>query len=322
VPYSALTKAVTSGLVASTDGVGLPGFALLPVSVMASAVGMIAFIFLSGWWRYATRTSRGVPIPTRWTFASGACTAGIIATTTIAYTFDGVSIVFVMLLMRGGVLILAPIVDAASGRRTRWYSWVGLALSMAALVVAFAERGGYALTLLCGIDIGLYLASYFVRLRIMSYRAKTKELAVNRRYFVEEQLVAAPLLLVVVAIWASLGVGEIGTQLRMGFTDLWGTAVLPAVIMIGLFSQGTGIFGSLVFLDARENTYCVPVNRASSILAGVVASFALHIFLDQAAPSAHKLVGAGLIVLAILALTLGPAWTQQREREAKLSPSQ
>jgi len=34
------------------------------------------------------------------------CTAGIIGTTTLAYTFEGVSIVFVMLLMRGGVLLI------------------------------------------------------------------------------------------------------------------------------------------------------------------------------------------------------------------------
>ncbi|MCA9528119.1 MAG: hypothetical protein KC549_17655, partial [Myxococcales bacterium] len=79
-----------------------------------------------------------IPFPGRWTFLSGLCTAGIIATTTLAYTFEGVSIVFMMLLMRGGLLVLAPIVDKVTGRRVRWFSWAALAMSMGALLVAFS----------------------------------------------------------------------------------------------------------------------------------------------------------------------------------------
>ncbi len=42
---------------------------------------------------------------------SGLGTAIIIGTTTLAFTFTGVSILFALLLMRGGVLIIAPTVD-------------------------------------------------------------------------------------------------------------------------------------------------------------------------------------------------------------------
>jgi len=60
------------------------------------------------WWRYASRHElfgRSVPGPRRLTLLSGACTSMVVVTTTLAYTFDGVSIVFAMLLMRGGVLV-------------------------------------------------------------------------------------------------------------------------------------------------------------------------------------------------------------------------
>ena len=138
-PYSALTKALSSG---QYPGVAaIPGVSLLPLSTAMSLVVMIVFLSTMGWWKHATQRQflgRSWPVPTRWTAISGACTATIIATTTLAYTFDGVSIVFIMLLMRGGVLIVAPIVDVMSGRKVRWFSFVGLALSMAALVVAFA----------------------------------------------------------------------------------------------------------------------------------------------------------------------------------------
>ena len=48
---------------------------------------------------------------------SGVATAVIIGTTTLNYTFVGISILFALLLMRGGVLILAPVVDTLLGRQ-------------------------------------------------------------------------------------------------------------------------------------------------------------------------------------------------------------
>ena len=107
VPYSALTKALSKGLVPGMDGGAVSGFTLLPVSVAASTVGMLTCLTVARWWRFAGRRELFgvvVPWPGRWTFLSGLCTAAIIATTTLSYTFSGVSIVFVMLLMRGGVL--------------------------------------------------------------------------------------------------------------------------------------------------------------------------------------------------------------------------
>ncbi len=305
-PYSALTKALSRGALAGMTE-PLDGFALLPSTTLASLVGMFAFLGLSGWFRYAGRRRMfGVelPWPSRWTFLSGLATGAVIATTTLAYTFDGVSIVFVMLLMRGGVLILAPIVDAISGRPVRWFSWTGLGLSMAALLVAFAEDGGYTITLVCAVDVAVYLAAYFVRLRFMSRLAKSDEGDANRRFFVEEQMVATPTIVIALALFAVFGRGSIAGALVSGFTDIWGSPVLAEALVVGLLSQGTGVFGGLILLDKRENTYCVPVNRSSSILAGVVASFGLSAWLGLGAPSAYELIGAGLVVAAIVVLTL------------------
>ena len=83
-----------------------------------------------------------------------------------------------------------------------------------------------------------------------------------------------------------------------------------------MLSQATGIFGTLVFLDASENTFSVPVNRCSSILAGVVASAILAMTLDAPWPSAYQLGGAGLVMLAIVALTAGPIISKRRSASA------
>jgi hypothetical protein len=64
-------------------------------------------------------------------------------------------------------------------------------------------------------------------------------------------------------------------------------------------------------LQKQENTFCVPVNRCSSVLAGVFASYALTIFLAQPPPSGRELLGAGIIVAAILFLTI-PTLVQKR----------
>lgn len=308
-PYSALTKALTSGLL---DGVPvLSGTAILPISVMASTVGMYVMLSLLGWWHYATPWKLGgvtLRRPRALTMLSGACTSAIVITTTLAYTFEGISIVFAMLLMRGGVLVLAPLVDLLARRHVRWFSWLALGLSVASLLAAFSGDGGLAITVVAAVDIGIYLLSYFVKLRLMSGAAKSTDLATNRRFFVEEQMVATPLAALACFVVALLG----QEQLRVGFFDLWQHPALPYIVVVGLLSQGTGVFGALVLLSPQENTYTVPVNRASSVLAGVLATLGLALFFGQRFPGPTEFIGAGLILAAILALSLPMVFARSR----------
>jgi hypothetical protein len=315
-PYSALVKAISDGILPGLHG-RLDGIMLQPLQVTSSLVAMFVFITWIGWWKYPGRKrilGAEVPFPTLWTGLSGICTALVIVTTNLAYTFQGVSIVFVMLLMRGGVLILGPIVDALTGRHVRWFSAAGLFLSLAALVVAFAEKGGYEITLLCAIDVAIYLFAYFVRFQFMSRLAKSDDAHLSIRYFVEEQMVATPVLVFALALLAAFGSGPMAALLRKGFTEIPFSSAVVYVVLAGIFSQGTGIFGTLIFLDKRENTFCIPVNRSSSVLAGVLASFTLALFFGKRFPSAHELVGALLVILAILFLSLPPLIGKRRAR--------
>lgn len=306
VPYSALDKALAEGLLPGMRG-GVSGFELLPCTVLATLAGMLVFLGVSGWWRLSAVTSiAGIPVhlPSPWTFFSGLCTAAIIMTTTLAYTFPGVSIVFMMLLMRGGVLVIAPLVDALTGRVVRWYSWTALGLALAALLVAFSERMSFQLGLAAGLNVGVYLLAYFIRLRFMSRLAKSDRPGEMKRYFAEEQMVATPALMSMLGVLALIDAGPVTGAIRDGFTSFFQRGVTLPAIAVGLFSLGTGIFGGLILLDRRENTFCVPVNRASSILAGVGATLALHWLFGLRLPTAHEWTGAGLIIAAILVLSL------------------
>jgi hypothetical protein len=317
VPYTFLTKDVT-------NGGGLPGNAVLPLATLASMVGMYVFITAKGWWRYAHRRQafgRSLPMPRLVTLLSGLSTAAIFTTTTLAYTFEGISIIFAMLLMRGGLLILGPIVDKVSGKPFRaipWYAWTGSTLAFVALLVGFADEGGSELTVIAAIDIAIYLIAYFFRLRWMTRFAKRGSKADDIAFFVEEQMVATPSAFIVLTTLALTLDNKLGTQLAWGFVDIWQSPELVlTVLLIGLCSQGTGIFGALILLEPQENAFTVPVNRASSVLSGLVASLLLTAFLDHPFPSDYELIGAVIIVLAIGVLAYPSVTTAIRARAAQ-----
>ncbi len=315
VPYSFMTKVMSKGLLSSLNGNGLAGFSILPVTAIATTLAMIVTISALGWWKYATHSKVfgiNMPHPTKWTFLSGVSTALIIGTTTLAYTFEGLSIVFAMVLMRGGVLIIAPIIDHITNRKVRWFSYAGMVFALFALLVSLFDTKGYHVPFLAGIVIATYLASYFIRFQFMSRLAKSESADANKKYFVEEQMTATPIFLFILIMFALFNVDGITESVRTGFTFHWNQPYLWALIIIGVLSQGTGVFGTLVFLDKNENTYCIPVNRSSSIIAGVLASFLLTWIFGVNPPAASRLMGAGFIVFAILFLTIPPALAKRK----------
>ena len=205
--------------------------------------------------------------------------------------------------MRGGVLILAPVVNTLLGRRVRAGSWIALGLSFAALTIAFADVGGYQMTLVAGLNIAAYLLGYCIRIPNMTGLAKSPDPAVNARYFHEETLVAAIALTALPALCLLLGDGPILAELRAGFTTFFADPLVVPALIIGVLYACLYMFGTAVYLDPRENTYCIPLNRCSSLLLGVVASFGLTWFLGWKPPSSYQ-VAAAVVILAALAFLM------------------
>ncbi len=304
-PYSGLTRALSNGILTGTHR-QLRGTVLLPVTVMAVAIGMLGFITVMNWWKYAGhREFLGVsiPFPRRQTFLSGICMATIMGTTTLAFAFEGISIVLVLVLLRGGVLIIAPLVDTIVGRRVRWFCWAAMLISLMAVLVVLGDATSYQLKIPATVAIAAYLTAYFIKFQLMSRLAKTNERSTTLRYFVEEQMVASPLLLFVLAALASIGLGDAMMGLRIGFTTFLASKESGFALLVGLLYAGLCVCTSLIFLDRRENTFCIPMHCGSSMLSGVAATYALSFAFHQTPPNQSQLVSAGLIVVALAFLS-------------------
>jgi hypothetical protein len=304
IPYSALTKGITLG---HAGGQVRSGFELLPSTVLVTSVLMLTFVSIMGWWthaRHRTLLGASVPFPCAETAGSGLAFAIIIMTTTLAFTFTGISIVFALLLMRAGVLILSPIIDSVYQRRVRWFSWMGLGLSGSALVVAFSNVDSYQVGIVAVLNLGAYLVSYSFRLPCMTRMAKVGDVHTAYGYFAEEQLVAIPTLVLLPALLAVIGKGSIPHDLELGFRDLMrGSEFVLTGYLIGLCYAGLGIFGTLMYLDRRENTFCVPLNRCSSMLSGFVASYVLAALVPTRRLEASEVIAACLVIAALLVMS-------------------
>ncbi|WP_338446391.1 hypothetical protein V5F89_00925 [Pelagerythrobacter marensis] len=314
LPNAMITKLITSE---ADIGLGRPltGLETLPASLTISLVLTYLFIWLSGWYRDANTVQfagRQIPMPTRYTFLSGLGTALILFTVPLSFTIKDVSIPFMQLLMRGDILIIAPFVDFIFGRKVRWWSWVALVMVLGAMAITLVDRGGLRLPPIAIVTIVLYTLGYFIRLMVMTKTAKNGDPALVRRYFVEEKIVALPLAIAALAVLAASGIGGGDNQLQWGFIDVWTSDAMWPIFWIGLTLTVISVVAIIILLDPRENAYCVPLERAASLVAGVGAAALLAWFFGLTAPRPAELVGAGILVGAIVLLSVAPRMAARR----------
>ena len=292
-------------------GLGRPltGLETLPATLIFNMVLTYLFIWWSGWHREANAVQLGgmrVPVPTRLTLLSSLGTALVLFTVPLSFTIPDVSIPFIQLLMRGDILIIAPLVDIMYGRKVRWWSWVALAMVLLALFITLFDRGGLKLPPLAILTVVLYTFGYFLRLAVMNRVSKTGDPASVKRYFVEEKVVALPLSVAVLAAISASGIGGQSGELAYGFIGVWSDPVLLPLFLIGLTLAIIGVVAIIILLDPNENAYCVALERAASLVAGVGGAILLALFFHGAMPRPAELIGAGILIGAIVLLSLAP----------------
>jgi len=318
LPNVIITKLLSSQPHADLGG-PLSGLEILPSSLIISTVLTYLFIWLSGWHKDAHSRMIGrirVPLPTRYTLLSGLGTALVLFTVPLSFTFEGVSIPFIQLLMRGDILIIAPLVDIMFGRKVRWWSWVALAMVLVALWITLSDRGGLYLPPLAILTIVLYTIGYFLRLAVMNHVSKNGDAETVRRYFVEEKVIALPLSVAVLAAISAWGIGGQSSELGWGFVAVWRDPVIWPLLGIGTTLAVLGVVAVIILLDPHENAYCVAIERAASLVAGVGGAVLLALFWNAKMPRPAELIGAVILIAAIALLSLAPRMIKARTRTA------
>lgn len=315
-----LPNVIVTRLVTTTPhaGLGRPltGLETLPASLVVNMVLTWAFIWLSGWHKDANKLAVGplrIPFPTRHTFLSGIGTALVLFTVPLSFTIPDVSIPFIQLIMRGDILIIAPLVDLMFGRRVRWWSWAALGLVLLALLVTLSDRGGLKLPPIAILTVVLYTLGYFLRLYVMTKVSKSGDPASVRRYFVEEKMIALPMSVVILGLISASGIGGQAGELSWGFVGVWSDPVLIDLFWIGATLTVISVLAIIILLDPRENAYCVPLERAASLVAGVGGSVLLAWFWGLKMPRGAELAGAGILIGAIVLLSLAPRLSPGRK---------
>jgi hypothetical protein len=319
LPYIVLTRMMAT-VPAADLGRPLTGLEILPAMLITGAMATYLFMWVAGWMRDVTRVrvfGVSIPLADRWTALSGLCTAVILFSVPLSYTFTNVSIPFIQLLMRGDLLLIAPVVDLVAGRRVRWWSWTALALVAFAMLIGFHARGSLGLPPLALFTVLVYTIAYFCRLWVMTKVAKNDDPNLLKRFFSEEKIVAFPLAILMLALLTLAGGSDQSGELRRGFIDVWTSDQIGYIAFCGAMVCLTGVFSAVILLDRRENSFCVPLERSASILAGIAGSVVLALAWAAKMPSVGEFVGAALLIVAICTLSFGPRLRGSRPKASK-----
>ena len=164
----------------------------------------------------------------------------------------------------------------------------------------------------------------------MSKLAKSDNADDTKKFFVEEQMVGTPSILVILFFAGLIGhivspESSLFNGIWAGFTTFWQRPgiIIGFAIATGIFSQFNGVFGSLILLDKSENAFAVAVNRCSSIIAGTIASLFVALIYEVSLtgkaymPSMYTWIATGLVVGALLFLALPKMFaTLEKQKKA------
>lgn len=231
---------------------------------------------------------------------TGIACAVISMMTNASYMLHGAALVTMGLLLRGGMLSLAPINDKLQRRHISAQTWVGFSLALAAIMCGVASAGAIPPI---GIAIFItYIGAYALNL---NFYGKNQG---KFRFLCSAQFVACVTMVIISMLQCTTMLAHDGVRTAILHARSHGDGLLAIsaadalhALSIGAMAQLTGIFGPMILMSPTEQTYSVPINRSGSVIATVAAQHLLGNSLSIA-----QLCGVGFFVVAIVVLALRP----------------
>jgi hypothetical protein len=300
VPYSMQSKRisdhVTTVQILPLTSLGGLSVTLLEFAVLGFIVSrrdkMSSLSRALAFWRQLTFNAAAI--------ITGVACAIISMMTTASYMLHGAALVTMGLLLRGGMLSLAPINDRIQRRHISRQTWVGFSLALAAIMCGIASAGAIP-----PIGIAIFIAYLCAYALNLNFYGKNQG---KFRFLCSAQLVACTTMLLISAIQCIAMLSHDGIRMAIVHAKSHGSGLLSIsvsdalhAISIGAMAQLTGIFGPMILMSPTEQTYSVPINRSGSVIATVAAQHLLGNTLSVA-----QMLGVAFFVIAIVVLALRP----------------
>ncbi len=281
---------------------GMSGIQFLLYSTLISSFFCVSLVIIWKWYKFKSNnftTVLGITMPKEFLYIipSGVLTAVIIPTTTLLYTFKGVSVMVAMIIMRASVIIASRLVDTIQihqgilRKKVYWEENVAILFAIGAisLKLVLGKHGGFDfLNNFAFMTIFLsYIISYAIRIYIMNYYKNTRPKNViydYKGFFAIEQISASATIVIatVIILTVAAAPGSVIGQFQEAFHNphpKWALAALGGIPF------GIGAFFSvfLFMFKGRTATFAGLSNRLTSLIAGTCAT----ILAAQLIPSKH-----------------------------------
>ena len=276
------------------------GGAPFMVAAVCCGVGLVGWLTV-----VLAQVGRGAWAPlrvTRATLAAGLCSVLILVSSTASYAIPAVSLVLPLLLNKGGVLAMAPLLDRRRGAVVPLRAWLVLGLAVVGMACGIVPGllTARAPTLLALGLSAAYLLGYVGKLSVIGGQKG------NPPFLREEMSVTTVAALPVALLFGCVFSPAPAVALVASLSNGW-------VYVAGLASQGCGYFGGMLLMRQAPHSLCVPLNRAASVLAGLLASCALGRW-----PSRWEIFGAVVMTVA-LAVGVWPVKAKRMPLRARLA---
>lgn len=243
---------------------------------------------------------------------SGFATALIVATTVGAYLVDGVTILLALVLMRMGVIAMAPILDLVFERRVRPAAWIAFFLCMTAGLFGLFQQTFSGLGTVSLSILAVYLMAYAVRLSLMTRDTKTRDRASRGDWFLVEMIITAVTLVL-------CGLCSVLSLLLTGALRFEQVHLAP---LIAGFAYGYALInGTLIYLDWRENAHSIMINRSASLISGFMASIIGFAYFGLTWPSMDQWILASLTICGLSVLGWETIMTQNESETRRAQRS-
>lgn len=299
---------------------------------MITALGIVIAM---RWYRLKSNNMISVaglslPEEIKYILPSGLMTAIVIPTTTLMYTFEGMSVMVAMVIMRASVIVISRSVDAvqiAQGiLKKKVYKEENFAVVFALLAagvnLVFVQAGDFDFlnnTAAVGI-LSSYIIAYLIRIYIMNYFKNTRAKGVpldNHGFFGIEQIFAF-IFILSISFLVYFGSQSFGWDVPQVILFKNSFDVANSLWSLGVMS-GTA-FGLVAFFSVflfmfkgRTATFAGLVNRLTSLVAGTTATLLSAIIFGAKFPKLQDWVSLGFILVAVWFLTIA-----ERKRTAEL----